>query len=316
MASAQENPQAPPPGNAETKPEQAETKPEQAEEQKKLAFKLFLAAVDDIEHNSYAEARRKLVESRQLDPTKPQTLFALADCEYFMGQLLTAKRHYQEFLAIVQELPEKQRRVYASSSNEATERLIEVAQDIPRIRFIIPPGWNLDTIVRLDGIVLSFDALQNVHPIDPGDHRVVIQSKGRPPREEHYTVNKREEQLVYLQIPDLPKPPPAPVVQPVPIKVEKASPRGFWKYVPPAALGLQLLGLGGVITGSTLLVTGTEETEAGSSTLMITGGLFLIAGTIVCAERLSIALSPKSAHIRPQLAASPQGAFVGLNGAF
>jgi hypothetical protein len=293
----------------------AEAEMARIEEEKKEASTLFKEATALMDDGHYAEACPKLVESRRLNP-KPGTLYVLAECEFALDRTLTAKSHYYAFLAMVRGLPEDQRKNYETRADNATNKLIEMERSIPRIRFVIPPNWNPNTIVRVDGIVFSFGALQNSHQVDPGDHVVATQLKGGPVREEHYTVKKGEEWVLLLRV-DEPPAIPAPIRPPLPTNSPNVPPQDFWDIVPPSALLLGGTGAASAIIGAWVLATGDESSRASGTVLTMLGVAGIAIGTIIVVTKLnSRPPTPQNAWIRPEISASPQGVSFILHGAF
>lgn len=285
----------------------------QIEAEKKEASKLFKEAAELLDGGHYAEACPKLLESRRLNP-KPGTLYVLAECEFALDRTLTAKTHYYEFLAMVRALPEDQQKNYDKRVDDSTQRLIEMERSIPRIRFVIPPNWDPDTIVRVDGIIFSFGALQNSHQIDPGDHVVATQLKGGPVREERYTVKKGEEWVLLLRVDPAPKPKPLPA----PIVVnESFKPEPDDGIFPTSAIVFGAAGGVGIFLGTVFLLQDDEDKTTPGTISMVLGAACLIAGALIVVDRAySKPRAPAQAWIRPELYASPQGASFGLRGAF
>lgn len=291
----------------------ADTDLARIEQEKKEASKLFRTGVELMDSGHYSEACPKFLESLRLNP-KPGSLFALAECDFYSERILTAKTHYYEFLAMVRTLPEEQQNNYDSRVDDATKRLIEMERSIPRIRFVIPPKWDPDTIVRVDGIVFSFGALQNSHQVDPGEHTVATQLKGGPVREERYTVKKGEEWVLLLRVdqPPKPKPLPAPIVV---NESPKAKPDDG--IFPTSAIVLGAAGGVGILVGAVLLAQDDGDSKTPGIISAVLGGLCVAAGgLIVVNEAYSKPRAPPQAWIRPELYASPQGASFGFRGAF
>ncbi len=299
---------------------QAQTPPEYeppiSEEDKNLASTLFKAAVKDMINEHYEEAYRKLVESRRLN-AKPGTLFTLAECEGLLNRLQSAKVHYQEFIYAVGELPEEQQVKYRDRLKNASTAVAKLETQIPKIRFEMPPDWNPNIVVRVDGLVFTSEALHSDYAVDPGQHTVTTQLKDGPIHEEQHTLAQEEVWTLRLRAPPLAPPKILPPPQPAPPaprarEAPKTSSNPVTAYV-LGGLALASIGAGAAIANVSSL--GEEDKKFGVG-LTMGLGLGLLAGSVGVLISYRSSPSPKSAHIRPQLAASPQGAFVGLNGAF
>lgn len=299
---------------------QAQTPPEYeppiSEEDKNLASTLFKAAVKDMVNEHYEEAHRKLVESRRLN-AKPGTLFTLAECEGFLNRLQSARVHYEEFIYAVSELPEEQQAKYRDRVKDAKGAVAKFEAQIPKIRFEVPPDWNPDTVVRVDGLVFTHEALQSDYAVDPGQHTVTTQLKDGPIHEEQHSLVQAEVWTLKLQVSLLVPPKPLPPLQPaLPAPRAREAPKTSSIPVMAYVLGsLALASIGAGAAISNVSSLGLEDKKFGVG-LTMGLGLGLLAGSVGIIISYPSSPSPKSAHIRPQLAASPQGAFIGLNGAF
>lgn len=296
----------------------------QVETNKKEASRLFKEAAELLDGGHYAEACPKLMESRRLNP-KPGTLYALAECEVLLDRILTAKTHYYEFFSMVQELPLDQQKNYEDRVDNATNKLIEIERAIPKIRFVIPPNWNPNSIVRVDGIVFDFGKLQNTHQVDPGDHVVATQLNGGPVRQERYAVKKGEVWTLLLRVDEPPTNAanaantPKASEAPQEIQMTTSSP-GLLNSAPPVAIacgasGLVLLTIALGVAASDMKNTDLQDQLA--YTFGITGIVGVLVGVGVT---LGVSKPPptirQTAWTRPELNISPQGASFGLRGAF
>lgn len=305
---------------------QAQTPPEYeppiSEEDKNLASTLFKAAVKDMINEHYEEAYRKLVESRRLN-AKPGTLFTLAECEGLLNRLQSAKVHYQEFIHAVGELPEEQQVKYRDRLKNASTAVAKLETQIPKIRFEMPPDWNPNIVVRVDGLVFTSEALHSDYAVDPGQHTVTTQLKDGPIHEEQHTLAQEEVWTLRLRAPPLAPPKILPPPQPAPpalsaLPAQRASDAFLIRGTAFTLGGLALasLGIGIASYERKSLDKDTKNFVVGLTTGLSIGLVLGTAAVITLHYSSSSSSSPKSAHIRPQLAASPQGAFVGLNGAF
>jgi hypothetical protein len=142
-----------------------------ADAREALATELFNAGRDLVAANRYAEACPKLVESVRLE-ARVGTLAKLAECEERIGQVVSARAHWQQAANLARaERDDRQARV-----EQEVARLDRI---VPKLLFVLPKVRAADVEVRLDDAVLGPGMLELTMPVSPGQHRVIVSRGGR-----------------------------------------------------------------------------------------------------------------------------------------
>ncbi|WP_437989819.1 tetratricopeptide repeat protein [Sorangium sp. So ce145] len=236
------------------------------------AAALFEQGLADMQAGRYETGCKALAESERIDP-QPGTLFTLASCEAQWGRTATAVARFKDYLARFDRLtPAEQarQRERPSLSKQEIERL---APRVPKLALSLPPGAPAGTVVTRDGISQGEAMLGLALPVDPGEHRISIQTPGGPLREQRITIAEGETKQLTLALTEAPAPaPPAPPLpSPQPAGPEPAGPDApagsggrRTAMVVAGGLGAAGLVLGGITGALVLDKKGTIDEHCGS----------------------------------------------------
>lgn len=163
------------------------------------AAALFQRGLDDMLAGHYETACPAIAESQRLDP-RPGTLFTLAECEAKSGKLASALAHYEDYLALVDRLPPRQRALQQERVRLSEAARGDLRPQVPRLLLRLSPGAPSGTSVKVDGLELGTAALGVPLPVDPGEHVVVTRAPGRGPSIRKIAVAVAEHREEVLQI--------------------------------------------------------------------------------------------------------------------
>lgn len=153
-----------------------------------------------------------LEESYRLDP-RPGALFTLATCEAKRGRLATAVAHYKDYLN-----RSKGHTGHEKRRDIAEKKLETLAPDVPELTLVLPKAPE-GTLVKRDKTVLSAASLGIPLPVDPGEHVIVVQAPGGPPKEHRITIAGGEKKQLALEVA-----PPAAAAEEPPRRAPRAAP--------------------------------------------------------------------------------------------
>lgn len=200
----------------------------------------------------------------------PGTLLNVGKCLESQGQLLGARKAFEETAALASAEPDKAKaEVWADASRQELEAL---TPRLPHLIIRAPAQAPAETglLVQLDGA--PFRAFGDRQPLDPGSHRVVASAPGKLDFTRELTL--AEGQSLELEIPAL---------EPVPSAEAAAAPI---VAAPPASVG--------DAPGATAAETSSAADASGSRvlpwTLVGVGGAVLAGGIVtglVAAHRAS-----------------------------
>lgn len=168
---------------------------------------LYQEGVKRLEAGQYEAACPMLRESYELDPAAG-TLFALADCHAFVGEIATAVRRYEEYLRLVDAMPadRQAKQVKTGRVTRAQAQFRVLLPDVPRVSFEFPREMPPGTRVEQDGVDLNLGSPNNNNmslSVDPGEHIVRVIVPGKEAVETRFSLNKGESKSVRLQVPAL-----------------------------------------------------------------------------------------------------------------
>ena len=168
-----------------------------------MADTLYKAGIAKLEAGAYKEACPLLADSLKLDKAAG-TIFALADCHAFLGEIATAVQRYEDYLQMVSGMPpEKQARQEQSGRVERAKKQLEDLRPlVPAISFVLPAQIPEGTRVEKDGIELSLVSLSMVFPMNPGEHVVRVLVPGREAVETRFSAVSGEKKRVELLFPE------------------------------------------------------------------------------------------------------------------
>lgn len=146
-----------------------------------VAEKLFRQAVDYMQANDFASACPLLDRSYQLDP-KDGTLQALADCRDHQGKLTLAVGHYRAYLRAYEKMQGAVRQKHKDRAEKAEARVAEIDAILPKVKFVWETPPDPESKIVVDGVEFRASSLDVLLPLDPGEHKIIIQLPGEPAR--------------------------------------------------------------------------------------------------------------------------------------
>lgn len=209
--------------------------PNKKDQQK--ADKLFKEALTLMDKGSFDAACPKLEESQKLDPAPP-TQFKLAQCYESTNRPATAMALYLEVAELASKAGYKDKEKYARDAAAAVE------PKVPRIILEVPAKQRvLGLAVTRDGKPVEESQFDRPILVDPGDFTIEATAPGKKPFKSVVTVKGVGTKVA------------------VPINLEDAAPQtgdkpapapksGYWGPQRFAAIGLGVVGVGGVVVGS------------------------------------------------------------------
>jgi hypothetical protein len=177
----------------------------------RTATEFFARGREAVKKADFATAVRFFGESNRLDP-KVGTLLNLADAEEHVGQLASARQHWQQAVDLARSLSDER-------ANLAAERFGAIDKRVPKLILKAPANPPAGMTVKRDGVELSAVAFGLPLPADPGDHTITISAPGRVARAFHVELKEGERKEVQLDLApsatDASVPPTTPVNAPV-----------------------------------------------------------------------------------------------------
>lgn len=152
MSAAAVVPAAPPPAHAQSSAQIASAK------------KWFAEGLALEEKGQFAEALSRFRQAMEVKKT-PQIVFHVGLCESKTGELLEARSHYEEAIALAKE--EKNAQVESATRAE----LDALVPRIPTLRIAVQSG-SAPERVTIDDRELELSALDRALPLNPGSHRL------------------------------------------------------------------------------------------------------------------------------------------------
>lgn len=231
--------------------------------ERSLARDQFQAGVAAARGGDWAAAAEAFQRSYELAP-RPLTLLNLAGAFQQVGRLVEAAEAYRMFL-LEDGITARQRR-------DAEDQLAGLEPRIPRVRLRVLGLVESDR-VTLDEYQLSLAALDELYPVDPGEHAATVERDGHAARVVPFTASEGVQQDVLIDArpeswpalvaeaeEDAPAPAPAPEPLPAPAEGRSiAEEPAFW-----VVLGAVLVA-GGVGVGLGVGLTSTPEPFMGNT---------------------------------------------------
>ena len=199
----------------------------------RTATEFFARGREAVKKSDFATAVRFFGESNRLDP-KVGTLLNLADAEEHVGQLASARQHWQQAADLAHSLSDER-------ANLAGERFAAVDKRVPKLILKAPANSPAGMTVKRDGVELSAVGFGLPLPADPGEHTITISAPGRVARAFHVELKEGEQKEVQLdlapQAPDVPAPqtasPTSPVIAVTPAPTAPTTPTTTANETPP-----------------------------------------------------------------------------------
>jgi hypothetical protein len=208
------------------------------------AAELFRKGLDDMMAGRFDTGCPALAESQQLDP-RPGTLFTLAECENKAGRIVSAAKHYGDYLrmyaTLTPELQEKQKGRELISA----QQLAAMESKVPRLTLTLPPDTPPGTVVKRDGVVVEASTFGQAVPVDPGEHVITAELPGKPAHEVRRTIALSEQVRMVVELA-----PPAPLVAPPPPKPIPVEPADDGSTLRMAGLVAGGVGVAGLLVGA------------------------------------------------------------------
>lgn len=166
-----------------------------------LADSLFEEARKLIQEGKVAEACPRYAESYKLDPGGG-TAIALANCYDRLGWIASSVTMYRDALVIAEREVNKKRIAVIQGELKRLEPLV------PKLKLQLSSTLKgtEGLQIKLDGNPFPLIAVDTARPIDPGEHRIVVQGTNKAPKETLVTVaaDGRSYSVVLSELDDLP----------------------------------------------------------------------------------------------------------------
>jgi hypothetical protein len=290
---------------------------------------LFNKGVAELKAGNYKEACPAIAQSQKLDP-RPGTQFTLAECLARSGKTASAYVAFEDFLRNVQALPVGQQGRYADRIKVAEGKKAELKPNIPELTIVLPSNAPSDVKITRDGTEITGPMIGLSLPVDPGEHKVVVEVLGKPPSQEKFTLSPGEHRTLEVTIPGMKT---AKADEPLPS--EEPGKPGMGRTIGTyAALGIGAAGLimGGVTGGLALsnkqsadeqcpkfacTPQGLEAVEHGRTMARISTIGFAIGGAGIAAGVILFLTRPKPDKppaISADVAINHTGFVLGLKG--
>ncbi len=299
---------------------------------------LFDKGVSEMGLGHFDVACPALDESQRIEP-RAGTLFTSAECHARWGKVAGAVARYEDYIGLVSRFPADQQSRHRDRATIASDQVAKLKPTVPTLIVVLSANAPPGTVVRRNGVELKGASLGLPLPVDPGQHVLSAQAPGG--EEQTMTVTMVLKQQLRFELEPPPAPPSAaldttPSTAPATPAPAHGSSQRTWGYV---AGGIGIVGLAvGATTGALVLgKKGTAEehctggacrdqegVDAGTSarslaTVSTVGWGVGIAG--LAAGAILLLTAPgfnqrDSARLRPLIAITPQGAFLGAHRSF
>jgi tetratricopeptide (TPR) repeat protein len=292
---------------------------------------LFDKGLADMKAHKYAEACAELAESYRLDP-HAGGLFTLAECENQWGKIESAIKDYDGFLGLVDNLPPKEKARQADRAKVAAERRAALARDVPSLTISLDNAVPEGSTVAIDGHAVAPASLNQLIPLDPGDHQVTLTTPDGRTKQQHVKLNKGDAQAITLELSTRG----ASSTSPPATKEEaSSSPDATWKTAAFVTGGVGAAAVVvGVVTGAIVLAdkssidshcptpttcdstADANSANAAKSLGWASTGMFVGGVAALGAAAGLWFLRPKGSAVEPVVQPGATGAYLGLRGEF
>ncbi|MES1172074.1 MAG: hypothetical protein ABUL77_02460 [Bacteroidota bacterium] len=161
--------------------------------QDEAAQQAFRAGVEAARQEQWTDARTMFEKAYGLSP-RPVVLINLAGAQARTGRLTEAAKNYHR---ILDDEPSQET---ASFRRAAAEVLPSLEARIPRVK-LRPSGLSPTDVIRIDGDVVETATLADGHPLDPGEHTLVVAHGGTERARVLFTLAERESREISLPLP-------------------------------------------------------------------------------------------------------------------
>jgi hypothetical protein len=165
------------------------------------AQQLFDQGLKDMLEGRYEAACAALAQSYEIEPLAGG-MFTLAECELKAGKLLTARGHYQRYMALFDALPADRQATQQGRRERAIQQIAAIDERAPTIILRLPSDAPASTTVTFDGEPVAPETLTHARRVDPGAHRVVVTLPTGASREHVYTVAEQDREAFTLELPE------------------------------------------------------------------------------------------------------------------
>lgn len=200
------------------------------------AAELFDRGTQHMDGKRYAQACPLLAESYRLDP-QLGALFTLAECEAKRGRIATAMARYEEYLELYAKLPPGKKARQGDREMIARAQVKALAAEVPQLVLMLPVVTAVETVVKLDGVMVAAASLGSAMPVDPGHHLITTQAPGGVETKTLVKLEKRQKKRLVLGVQE------APTANAESEGEERSSP-GWQPYVLWGGVGLGVVGIG------------------------------------------------------------------------
>jgi hypothetical protein len=201
-----------------------------------VATQLFNAGRDAMKSGDYRAACPKLAESARLD-AKVGTLARLAECEEKLGNLASARGHWQQAVNLA-------RADHDNRLAHVEEELARVDKVVPKLLFAVDGEAPADLVIRVDELHVGLGSLGVPLPVDPGSHTVSAAAAGKKPWLTSL-VTAADGAVTTVRVPALETVP----VAPTPVPPVPPAPGPAPDHPPAAASGASPLRSAGLVVG-------------------------------------------------------------------
>lgn len=140
-----------------------------------------------------------LAESYRLDPAAG-ALFTLAACEAQWGRIASAVEHYEQYLALFEQMTPETQGKQKGREKTAASQIELLTPKVPKLTITLsdksPPG----STVKLDGQPIDSAKFGSPVRIDPGEHVVSATADGVAAEQHRITVAQSEHARLYLDL--------------------------------------------------------------------------------------------------------------------
>jgi hypothetical protein len=216
-----------------------------------------------LSRQDFGSACPKFADSAKLEP-KVGTLLNLADCEEHLGQIVSARGHWQDAANLARSAHDERAAV-------AQERFAALDPRVAKLAVTLEPGAPANVRVSRDGVELGQGSLGAELPVDPGTHTIVVSAAGYADRSFSVTLEDGVRQTLAVG-------PGAPVLATVPAL---PAPSSTWTARKTLAVVTAGAGVAGVVVGSVFGAIAISNNNGSNGSGCVSGTSTCTNGTAV-----------------------------------